>query len=160
MVNDRGFSTATARTAALCAGAAGVAMFFILELPWYGADLGKGGAQLEKLGKSLGLKSTIDGWQSFSFIDWLLAFSGGLGLVLVVLALFAPASRYARGIAALLSVVATATTLLVLLRLVDPPGTGAVLKPGVFAGLGCAAVLAIAGTAAAGRPRDPRRDDA
>ena len=107
----------------------GAALFLIMLLPWYGADLGLGAAALADV------NTTASAWQAFAYIDLVLLLTSGAavaGFVLTGLG-HAQALSAVRAAAAL----GALSTLLVLYRLVDQPGPNGLvdLKYGAFLGL-------------------------
>lgn len=145
-------SKTTTRLAALIAGGASLGLAASLWAPWYGADLGKAGIESQKLVKLLGTKTTVDAWKSFTYLDWLLAAVAVLGVALMITSLVAPQTRVARVVGALASTLGVAAAVMCVVRLIDPVGTGALIKSGAVLGTVCAAIVAGAATLAAGRP--------
>jgi hypothetical protein len=139
------------RTGELIAGIAGVALFIIMFLPWFGVDFGIGEAVEEAQDLGFDVPEVEDSvnfnaWESFDVIDLVL-------LVTVVVSVgLAAATAMARTVA--LPVAASAitaglgilSTVLILYRLIDPIGEGGVdRKFGIFLGLIAAAAIAYGG---------------
>ncbi|MGZ5309780.1 MAG: hypothetical protein ACXWDQ_04960 [Solirubrobacterales bacterium] len=113
------------------AGGAGIALLIIMFLPWYGSG-----------------PFSVNAWESFTYTDLICFLAGVAGLALAVTA----ASDSDLGLpVALSSVVAglgALATLLVLYRIIDPPGAGGVdvgREIGIFLGLIAAAAIAYGG---------------
>jgi hypothetical protein len=111
------------------AGLGGVALLVSLFLPWYAVSSSS---------------QDLTAWEAFSIIDVLLALVALLGIGLAVLT----AIRRTPAVPVALSVVGgpigLLAALIVLIRLVDPPGPNELLGPGVGAWMSLAGALAIA----------------
>jgi hypothetical protein len=111
------------------AGLGGLALLVSLFLTWYSVT---GGSR------------ELTGWQSFSIIDVLLALAALLGIALAV----TTATRRTPAVPVALGVIAgpvgVLATVLVLIRLLDPPGPNELLDlgPGVWLALAGAAAVA------------------
>lgn len=120
----------------IAAGSA-VILFIVMFFSWFGA-----GGQIEALGASVGVDTSLNAWQSFDFIDLLL-------LVTAVVAVGAAAAKASDNridfpLSTMVTVLGALSTLLVLYRIIDPPGS-LDRKLGVFLGLIFAAALTYGG---------------
>jgi hypothetical protein len=129
------------RPADAVAGAGGVVLLGSLWLKWYGIDPGAFADAGTLVSPALAEIPSIDAWQAFSIVDILLA-------LLALLAIGVPlTSAFARGPAkpvafALLSSVGGAlAVLLVLFRIVDQPGSNALVAVEAGAWVGLAGAL-------------------
>jgi uncharacterized membrane protein len=109
--------------------AGSIALVVALFLPWYSVD---------------GLEST--GWQAFTVVDVILTLCAGVAVLAVVL----QATQRSPAVPVVASVAATwaaiIATVLVVVKLLDPPLDGSVeLRAGAWVGLGAAVVLVLAG---------------
>jgi hypothetical protein len=111
------------------AGLGGVALLVALFLPWYTVSEGDG---------------ELTGWEAFSVIDILLALTAAVGVALAVLSATrrTPAVPVAFGVIGV--PVGALAALIVLIRLVDPPGPNTLLGPGPGAWISLAGALAVA----------------
>jgi hypothetical protein len=136
------------RTGELIAGVAGVALFIIMFLPWFGFDVG---GAAEDIAESFGVSApdistsvNFNAWESFDFIDLVLL------VTLIVAVGLATATAAARTVAlpvaasALTAGLGILSTILVLYRIIDTPGD-ADRKYGVFLGLIAAGAIAYGG---------------
>jgi hypothetical protein len=112
------------RTWEWCAGLAGVVLLVALFLPWYGVD-GAG---------------TATGWQSLSVIDVVLALTALLAIAHPVVAAMQRTAAVPQSMAAFVVWMSLPALILVLIRLLDPPGSAG-REVGVWLATG--AVLAI-----------------
>jgi hypothetical protein len=135
------------RPADVVAGIGGVVLLGSLWLKWYGIDSGAFADGSTLVSPGLAEIPSIDAWQAFSIVDVVLA-------LLALLAIGVPlTSAFARGPAkpvafALLSSLGGAlAVLLVLFRIVDQPGSNALIavKAGAWIGL-AGALIAFAGS--------------
>jgi hypothetical protein len=111
------------------AGLGGVALLVSLFLPWYRVAGGEG---------------DLSGWEAFSVIDVLLALAGltGIGLAVLTAVRRTPAVPVAFGVVG--GPIGLLAALIVLIRIVDPPGPNDLLGPGPGAWLSLAGALAVA----------------
>jgi hypothetical protein len=111
------------------AGLGGLALLVSLFLPWYSVA---------------GVDRDLTGWQSFAVIDVLLALAALVGIALAVTTAVrrTPAVPVALGV--LGGPVGALAALLVLIRLLDPPGPNELLDLGPGAWLALAGALAVA----------------
>jgi hypothetical protein len=115
------------------AAGSGVLLFIVMFFSWFGAS-----GDIEALGQAVGVDTSFNAWQSFDFIDLVL-------LVTVLAAVGAAAAKAADAridfpLSAVVTGLGGLSTLLVLYRLIDPPGDAS-RKFGVFLGLILAAAL-------------------
>jgi hypothetical protein len=115
------------------AAGSGVLLFIVMFFAWFGAS-----GDIEALGQAVGVDTSFNAWQSFDFIDLVL-------LVTVLAAVGAAAAKAADTridfpLSAVVTGLGGLSTLLVLYRLIDPPGDAS-RKFGVFLGLIFAAAL-------------------
>lgn len=133
---------------ALIAGIAGVALFIIMLLPWFGV----GGIveQQVEIAEQFGVAgaeevdTTANAWRSFSFIDIILIVTVVVAVGLAVMSAMGSSVNLPVAASALTAGLGILATLLVLYRIIDPP-EGAEREFGVFLGL-----IACAGVAAGG----------
>jgi quinol-cytochrome oxidoreductase complex cytochrome b subunit len=133
------------RTGELIAAVSALALFIIMFLPWFGVDLGAGAEIAEDFGVEVPEASAdFNAWESFDFIDLVL-------LVTIVVAVgLAAATMAAQTVAlpvaasALTAGLGILSTLLIVYRIIDPPGD-ADRKFWVFLGLVAAAGIAYGG---------------
>jgi hypothetical protein len=111
------------------AGLGGLALLVSLFLPWYSVT---------------GVGRDLTGWQSFAVIDVLLALAALVGIALAVSTALrrTPAVPVALGVIG--GPVGALATLLVLIRLLDPPGPNELLDPGAGVWIALAGALALA----------------
>lgn len=144
--------TARAGTGTLIAGASGVLLFIFMFLPWFGAPgvSNEVVEQAQQAAEALGVEGPEDvdanfnAWESFEFID--------LVLLLTVIVSVGVAAITLSGASVSLPVAGSAVTagigalavVLVLYRIIDPPGD-ADREIGVFLGLLAAAGIAFGG---------------
>lgn len=96
------------------AAIAGAALFILMFLPWFGVELDAGLAQVEG--------GSVNAWESFGGIDLLLLITA---IAAVALPLMAAANRSVElpiATSALIAGLGVLATILVLYRLIDPPG--------------------------------------
>ncbi len=123
----------------IAVGSALLLLLFMLLLDWYGLS-----GTLSPTASSLGVRTSLTGWNALTHLRWL--------LLLTILAAFAlgylQAARRAPALPATMSLIvlllALITTLALVYRvLINPPGTGDVLEQRVGAYLGLIASLGI-----------------
>lgn len=131
------------RTGEKIAGIAAVLLFIVMFLNWFGLGAPEGTEQAaEAFGVDVSV--SLNAWESFSFIDLILL------LTIIVAVGLAVASAMARTVAlpvaasALTAGLGILSTLLVLYRIIDPPG-GLDREIFVFVGLLLAAAIAYGG---------------
>jgi hypothetical protein len=123
------------------AGVAAIVLFISMFFAWFGFDNPAG--ELEsQFGVDVGGSFTFNAWESFDFIDLVL-------LVTVVVALGAAVAKASDALIdfplnAVVAVLGGLSTLLVLYRVIDPPG-GADREWAVFLGLILSALVAYGG---------------
>ncbi len=121
----------------MVAGASGVALFIVMFFPWYGVSVEGAGSDIDG--------PDFNAWESFSFIDILLFL---VALVTIGLVVARAAGETPGGLPAppglIIAAAGALAVLLVLYRLIDPPGedfsgfgveAGVARKVGVFLGL-------------------------
>jgi hypothetical protein len=146
--------TSKVRPGQRIAAIAGIVLFIVMWFSWYGVDLDKitGGKGIA----NLGIDTTANAWQSFSWIDLLMLLTA---LVAVGAAAMAASGRMsAAGIApaaGLTTGLGALCTLLILYRLINEPGPDQLLniKFGAWLGLVASAVVAFGGFRAMGEER-------
>ena len=120
------------------AGIAGIALFIIMFLSWFGAP----DNAFTAAANSVGVDTTFNAWQSFDFIDVVLMVTV---IAAIGLAALAMRPRWAcRSPPAPSSPLGALSTVLVLYRIIDPPADAS-RKFGVFLGLIAAAAVAYGG---------------
>jgi hypothetical protein len=108
------------------AGIGGAALLVALFLDWYSFD-----------------GSGASAWESFSVVDIALAVTGVLAVALAVVTSFHRAGAVPIATASLLGSIGFFTALLLLWRVLDPPGSGDVSREaGLWVGLAALAVIA------------------
>jgi hypothetical protein len=123
------------------AGVAAIVLFISMFFAWFGFD--NPASELEsQFGVDVGGSFTFNAWESFDFIDLVL-------LVTVVVALGAAIAKASDALIdfplnAVVAVLGGLSTLLVLYRIVDPPG-GSDREWAVFLGLVLSALVAYGG---------------
>jgi hypothetical protein len=115
------------------AAGSGVLLFIVMFFSWFGAS-----GDVEALGNAVGVDTSFNAWQSFDFIDLILfvtvvAAVGAAGAKAADARVDFPLSTVVTGLGGL-------STLLVLYRVLDPPGDAS-RKFGLFLGLILAAAL-------------------
>ena len=134
------------RPGEVLAGVAGVALLVVMFLPWYGvAGLSEpfGGA----LARQAGIPTTVNAWRAFDVIDVLMF----LTVVAAVGSAVVAATQQSVALPVAASVVVTAlgvlVTGLVLYRLVNEPGSDALIEVrfGAYLGLVLCALIALGG---------------
>jgi len=125
------------RLGELIAGASGALLLIVMFLDWFGGSI-------DTPVGSVDLDIGVNAWQSFSFIDMLLF----LAAIAAIGAAIITATQRSVALPVAASVIVTAlgilATLLVLYRLLDPPG-GLGREFGVFLGLLTSAGIALGG---------------
>ena len=138
------------------AAAAGVALFIILFLPWYGAEASFQGRSSSTSGSA---------WEVFSYIDIVLFLVAllAVGLAVARAAGAVPALPVPAGV--IVHVAGALAVILIIYRLIDTPGdTGSfggvdvdiTRKIGIFLGLIAAAAISVGGRMAIDRAERPR----
>jgi hypothetical protein len=120
----------------IAAGSA-IALFVFMFFKWFGA-----GGEVDTALGSVGIETSINAWDSFDFIDLIL-------LLTVVVAVGAAIVRATNTrvnfpLSTVVTLLGALSTLLVLYRIIDPPGS-LDRKIGVFLGLIAAALLTYGG---------------
>ena len=126
------------------AGVAGVALFIIMFLPWFGFDAA-GAAQ--DLANNLGVSVNVEvpnvnfnAWESFDFIDLILLLTVIAAVSTAVMSAMATDVALPVAASALVAGLGILSTILVLYRVIDPVGDAG-RKYGLFLGLiACAGV--------------------
>jgi hypothetical protein len=114
------------------AGVAGVLLLVSLFLPWYRQGAGAPG----------GLD--VSAWEAFTVVDVLLALAALAGVALVVATAVRPSPVASLAFAVIATPLGALTTLVVLVRLLDPPGDDRLLELGTGAWLGLVCALGVA----------------
>jgi hypothetical protein len=137
--------TSRLRTGELIAGVSAVALFIIMFLPWFGFDVG-GGEAIEDLGIAVPeVSADFNAWESFDFIDLVLLLTVIVAVGLAVATAMAQTVSLPVAASALTAGLGILSTLLVLYRILDPPGDELDRKFWLFLGL-----IAVAGIAYGG----------
>ena len=117
------------RRSAVLGGCAGLGLLAIAFLPWF--DTGAG---------------TADLWESFGFVDVVVAVAIACAVLTAIFALRGDASGLPVVGSTMTLPVALLAVLLITVRLADPPGGGGVeIEPAAWLGLLAAAAIALAG---------------
>jgi hypothetical protein len=137
---------AALRRGELIAAVAGIALLIIMFLPWFGAgDVAAQELEIaQEFGIAEGVDDTANAWQSFDFIDVVLLVTVIVAVGLAVMGAAGTSPNLPVAASALTAGFGILATLLVLYRIIDPPGE-AEREYGVFLGL-----IASAGIAAGG----------
>ena len=136
--------TSRLRTGELIAGISAVALFIIMFLPWFGFDVG-GGEVAEDLGIAVpDVSADFNAWESFDFIDLVLLLTIVVAVGLAVATAMAQTVSLPVAASALTAGLGILSTLLILYRILDPPGE-ADREFWVFVGLVAAAGIAYGG---------------
>jgi hypothetical protein len=128
---------------------AAVALVVALFLPWYAVATGNGhpvSGGWTSYAPTDPASLTFTGWQAFTVVDVILALCAGVALIAVVL----QGTQRSPALPIVSSVAATwagiIATVLVVVKLLDPPLDGSVsLRAGAWVGLGAAVALLLAG---------------
>jgi hypothetical protein len=160
--------TASRRRADLIAGVAGVVLLVAMFLPWFGASQAADEAlrDAQQVTQQFGggdvkeLDLNENAWQAFEFVKFVLAAAAVAG-ILSGAAMFARGRRPAAGPAAVTAGLGMLAALLILYRVIDPPGEAS-RQVGLFLGFFAALGIAVGGWLALESPvasRDGRRRD-
>ncbi len=122
------------------AGIAGIALFIIMFLSWFGAP----DNAFTAAANSAGVDTTFNAWQSFDFIDIVLMVTVIAAVGLAVLAMSEAEVGLPVAASAVVAALGALSTVLVLYRILDPPADAS-RKFGVFLGLIAAAAVAYGG---------------
>jgi hypothetical protein len=136
------------RTGELIAGVAGIALFIIMFLPWFGLDADVP-AGAEEAAESVGfalpdVDLSVNAFEAFDFIDLVLIVTVVVAVGLAVAALMAQTVALPVAASALTAGLGILSTLLVLYRIIDTPA-GLDREFWVFLGLIAAAAIAYGG---------------
>ena len=123
---------------ALIAGISGVLLFIFMFFSWFGAGTAEvvtpaGGIEID-FGEVPGADTTFNAWQSFDFIDLVLLAAVIVAVGLLVMSAMGTSVNLPVAASAITAGVGLLATLLVLYRIIDPPGE-ADREFGVFLGL-------------------------
>jgi hypothetical protein len=117
--------TAKVRPGELVAGACGVLLLVVTFLPWYeigGNVQGAVGRELRLLAASRGLDLSRNAWQAFSVLDIVLFVTAMAAVGLLALAVAQRSVALPVAISVLVALLGAVAAVLVLIRLIDPPG--------------------------------------
>jgi hypothetical protein len=134
------------RTGELIAAGAGIALFIIMFLPWFGIDLGIGevaedfGIAVPEIDDS----ENFNAWESFDFIDIVLFVTAAVAVTLGVMAAMSQQVNLPVAVSAITAGLGILASLLVIYRVLDPPD-GADRKFGLYLGLIAALGVAYGG---------------
>ncbi len=133
---------------ALIAGISGVLLFIFMFFSWFGAGTAEvvtpaGGIEID-FGEVPGADTTFNAWQSFDFIDLVLLAAVIVSVGLLVMSAMGTSVNLPVAASAITAGIGALATLLVLYRIVDPPGE-ADREFGVFLGLLASAGITIGG---------------
>src|SRR5918998_4874450 len=111
------------RTGELIAGIAGAVLLIVMFLSWFGAPdtVTSGGVTIDvgDAAEDLGVDTTVNAWQSFSFIDIILFLTAAVAIGLAVATAMAQKVALPVAASALTAGLGILSTLLVLYRLID-----------------------------------------
>lgn len=120
------------------AGAAGLLLLISLWLGWYGVDLGPAAAAV-----GVSIDVTANAWEAFGMIDLLLFLTALAAIALAVLTATGRTADLPVNPAQVAAGLGALSTLLVLYRIINPPGEGGIgVEFGAFIGLLAAAGVA------------------
>jgi hypothetical protein len=130
----------------MIAGISGVLLFIVMFFSWFGYDIAPGFSSLsEQLGgPSVDTSVGFNAWESFNVIDLILMLTVISAVGLAVAAATARTVALPVSAGAIVTGLGGLSTLLVLYRIIDPPGSAS-RKIGVFLGLICAVGIALGG---------------
>lgn len=118
--------TGRLRTGELIAAAAGVLLFIVMFLPWFGFDVGGAASDVaEDFGVALpdvDQSVNFNAWESFDFIDLVLLLTVIVAVGLGVMAAMAQTVNLPVAASALTAGLGILSTVLVLYRVIDPVG--------------------------------------
>lgn len=139
---------------ALVAGISGALLFIFMFFAWYGA----GGVadelvqQAQEAADALGVEgpedvsTTVNAWESFDIIDLILFLAAAAGVAFAVTALMGVSVELPVAFSAIVTGIGALAFLLVLYRLINPPGEGDVDREiGIYLGLLASAGIAVGG---------------
>ncbi len=136
------------RTGELIAGVAGAVLFIVMFFSWFGAPdtVTAGGVEIDvgETAGALGIDTTANAWQSFSFIDIVLFITAAVAVGLALATAMARTVSLPVAASAITAGLGILSTILILYRIIDPP-EDASRKFGVFLGLVAAAAIAYGG---------------
>ena len=148
--------TSSVRRGEWIAGISGVALFFFMFFSWYGIDAGSlnipAGVpqdiaqQAIDNAEAAGLDTTATAWQAFDFIDIILLIAVVVSVGYAVIGLTGSSPDLPVAGSAVTALVGAIAFVLVLYRLIDPPGGDGVGREiGVWLGLIATAGIAVGG---------------
>jgi hypothetical protein len=132
----------------MIAGISGALLFFILFLTWYEVP---GAEQLEQLGEVFGVDSaaseavSFSGWESFDFIDLICLLAIIVSVGVAVMAMMGSSASLPVAGNAVTCGIGSFAFLLVLYRVINPPGEGLDREIGLWLGLLATAGIAVGG---------------
>ena len=137
------------RGEAIAAGGA-VALLADMFLKWYGfslADAAGGAGAARALGVDVGLARSFTAWQAFDILDLFLLLVILVAIGLAVLTLTQRAAALPVAASVITTALGILATLLVLIRIVDQPGSNTLVDAeyGAYLGLLCCAAIAVGG---------------
>ena len=139
---------------ALVAGISGALLFIFMFFSWYGigGEAGELVEQAQEAADALGVQGPEDvntsanAWESFDFTDLILFLAAASGLAFAVIALANLSVELPIAFSAIVTGLGVLATLLVLYRIINPPGEGDVDREiGIYLGLLASAGIAIGG---------------
>jgi hypothetical protein len=115
--------TSRLRTGELIAGIAGVVLFIVMFLPWFGVDAGEAAGEVaEDFGIVIDVPDIdFNAWESFDFIDLVLLVTVVVAVGLAVATAMAQTPSLPVATSALTTGLGILSTVLVLYRIIDPP---------------------------------------
>ena len=133
---------------ALIAGISGVLLFISMFFSWFGAGTAEvvtpaGGIEID-FGEVPGADTTFNAWQAFDFIDLVLLAAVIVSVGLLVMSAMGTSVNLPVAASAITAGIGALATLLVLYRIIDPPGD-ADREFGVFLGLLACAGITVGG---------------
>ena len=133
------------RTGEMIAGIAGLVLFIVMFLSWFGVPdtVEAGGVQID-VSDATGLDTTINAWQSFGFIDIILFLTAVVAMAMALMTAMARTVALPVAASAITTALGVLGTVLVIYRLIDPPGD-LDRKYGVFLGLIAVAAVTYGG---------------
>jgi hypothetical protein len=134
------------RPGEIIAGASAVLLLVLMfAVPWYGVK-----SSFTSTGTSLGVSTSINGWQSLSHLRWLILLTIIAALALAYFQATRPAPAIPVSLSVIVTVLGLLSTLALIYRvLINVPGSDSVVdaRVGAYLGLLCAAAILYGGYA-------------
>jgi hypothetical protein len=128
------------RTGELVTGIAGVLLLIDMFLPWYGI-----GGAIGQFASAAGVDVDANAWDAFGFIDLVIFVTSLVAIGSVVLAASGRSVALPVAASVVVTVLAIVTALLILYRIINPPGPNDVVDVQIGAWLGLLLTVGVAG---------------